>query len=53
MLILGYMKNMGKRYEQPKTKKQKEGNITVEDMPRHKKKSDEKIGSYVDYEEVK
>jgi hypothetical protein len=55
VVIREAMKNMQKRYgygTEPK-KKQKEGEVSIDNVPQRSRKDTEKIGKYVDYEEVK
>jgi len=50
------IKNMQKRHgydTTPKKKQKKEGEIVIDNIPSSQPKGTGKIGSYVDYEEVK
>jgi hypothetical protein len=38
--------------EQRKAQKQKEGETVIDKMPNQNKKSNEKVGEYIDYEEI-
>lgn len=55
VMLRGMMKNMQKRYgnSTSQTTTKKEGDVSIDDTPRQPRKDTEKIGSYVDYEEVK
>ena len=45
--FFGDIPNMSKQQE-----KEKEGNITIDKMPRRNSRTNNKVGEYVDYEEV-
>ena len=55
ILMRKVIKNMQKQYGYDTTpkKKQKEGEIVIDNIPPSQPKETEKIGSYVDYEEIK
>ncbi len=40
------------QHQQPQPKKKKEGEISIDKMPKDSKSSNKKVGEYVDYEEI-
>lgn len=40
------------QYQQPQPEKKKEGEISIDKMPKDTKASNKKVGEYVDYEEI-
>ena len=59
-LLLKYiLRKVGKKFEQSFNphapsgrKKQKEGEVTIEKKPKNKRKSNNDVGEYIDYEEI-
>jgi hypothetical protein len=52
--VLGKMQQSAGHQEQPQQRKQQEGSITIEYMPPQPKKGNaDKLGDFVDYEELK